>query len=64
VRKFYNIKYLEKEDIYYKYAVYEKNKLITEFLSSEEINLKDKAIRKETISELSEIIAKHKINGI
>jgi len=63
-RKRYYIKYLGKNSIHYKYAVYEKNKLITEFLSSEKLNLKNKAMRRTVIEEIADIIEECKIDGI
>ena len=64
MRKFYDIKYLGRNSITYKYGVYEKGTLITEFLSSEEINIKNKAVKRETIKELSDIIERYNIKGI
>ena len=61
MRKFYDIRFLGRNSITYKYGVFEKGKLITEFLSSEEINLKNKTVRRETIEELAEIIDKYDI---
>lgn len=62
-RRFY-IKYLGLNSIHHKYAVYEKNKLITEFISSEELNLRNKAAKREALEEIAEIIEKYDIKGI
>lgn len=64
VKKRYYIKYLGLNNIHHKYAVYEKNKLVTEFLSSEELNLRNKAAKREASEEIAEIIKIHDIKGI
>jgi len=64
VKKRYYVKYLGLNSIHHKYAVYEKNNLITEFLSSEELNLRNKAVKREVLEEIAEIIEKYKISGI
>lgn len=64
VNKFYAIKYLGRNSIHYKYSIRERGKLITEFISSEELNLKNKTIRNEVLKEMTGIIEKHDIDGI
>lgn len=60
----YNIKHEGINGHHYKYSVYKNGTLVTEVLSSEDINLNNKTAKRETLEELVGIIKKYKIKGI